>query len=82
VNCLGSLFILTFYTLKMRTITGKLLSIILVIFGVYLLLESKLVSDNIAAFHGSHLEEIALGFLGGLITIFLLNRNPQRKVGK
>ncbi|MCF2442760.1 hypothetical protein L0657_02240 [Dyadobacter sp. CY345] len=66
----------------MGVITGKLIVIILVICGFYLLLAGQSLSEFSKAFHGSHLEEVALGFIGGLVTIFLLKRKPQRKVGK
>lgn len=67
---------------KMGIITGKLIFIILVICGFYLLLAGQSLSEFGNAFHGSQLEEVALGFMGGVMTIFLLNRKPQRKAGK
>jgi len=56
----------------MGTVASKLLVIGLVAFGIYLLMGSNSVFHFPEAFHGSHLEEVALGFLVGLVTIFCL----------
>jgi len=66
----------------MGIITGKLLVIFFVITGIYLLLTSQSLTGYNNAFRGSHLPEIVLGLIGGLITIFLVYIKPQRKAGK
>jgi len=50
--------------------------------GVYLLLASQSRSEYVSDLNFSHLKEIILGFLAGVVTIFLLYLKPERKADK